>query len=195
MSFHILTPIVVCTGNVHKVDELHELMDLEMEPLPAGFVMPEETGSTFYTNAHIKAAAGRDALPGRWVLADDSGLEVDALDGAPGVYSARYAGLDATDEQNTARLLMNLKSITPDHRSARFRCSLVLLGPDGEEIAADGTVEGTIASEPRGTHGFGYDPVFVPRGYDKSFAELGSDIKHSLSHRANACRALLQQLN
>lgn len=195
MRYQFGSPIVVCTGNLHKVDELHELMDLEMEPLPPGFVMPEETGSSFYANAFIKAAAGRDAYPGRWILADDSGLEVDALEGAPGVFSARFAGVDATDQQNVSLLLERLSALPDAPRTARFYCSLVLLGPKGEKVAADGTVEGTIIHEPRGTDGFGYDPVFVPDGHTLTFAESSSEVKHQLSHRADACASLTQLLH
>src|SRR5690606_10897456 len=141
----------------------------------------------FLDNARIKAHAGLELHPGCWVLADDSGLIVDALDGQPGVHSARYAGDDATDEQNVQLLLRNLAAFPlPEHRTARFACQLVLLAPDGSEHAAIGHVEGRIAAEPAGTEGFGYDPVFVPLGEKTTFGQLGAHAKATMSHRANA---------
>ncbi|MCW2950466.1 MAG: non-canonical purine pyrophosphatase, rdgB/HAM1 family [Thermoleophilia bacterium] len=188
---------VICTGNPHKVDELGELLagvGLTFEPLPAGASAPEETGSTFVANARIKAVAGHIRFPERWVIADDSGLVVDALDGAPGVQSARFAGAHATDADNVELLLRRLRDVPDDARGARFACVLVAIAPNGDELLAEGFVEGSIARACRGASGFGYDPVFVPHGYEHTFAELGGDVKAQLSHRAHAAAALRDQL-
>ncbi|MDQ2678400.1 MAG: non-canonical purine NTP pyrophosphatase, partial [Actinomycetota bacterium] len=128
-------------------------------------------------------------------LADDSGLEVDALDGAPGVRSARFAGEDATDADNVSLLLERLAGVPDDERTARFRCVIVLQRPDGTELVADGSVEGRIIDAPRGESGFGYDPVFVPtEGNGRTFAEMSADEKHAISHRGRALRSLVTQL-
>jgi non-canonical purine NTP pyrophosphatase (RdgB/HAM1 family) len=187
---------IVCTGNAHKVEELDGLLpELALEPLPAGTVLPPEIGVSFLDNARIKAHAGAAMFPGRWVIADDSGLLVDSLDGRPGVRSARYAGEDASDEDNVRLLLRELAPYADAKlRRARFACVLVAVAPDGSEVDAEGTVEGWIAHEPRGDGGFGYDPVFVPDGHDSSFAQLGADVKARLSHRANAVRELRGKL-
>jgi XTP/dITP diphosphohydrolase len=189
-------PVVVCTGNAHKVDELAMLLpDLRLEALPAGTELPPEVGNTFLDNARIKAHAGQALHPDRFVLADDSGLIVDVLDGAPGVHSARFSGEDATDEANVELLLRRMATITdPELRSARFACVLVLVAPGGDELHVTGHVEGTIAAEPAGDSGFGYDPVFVPAGHERTFAQLGASIKAELSHRARAARELASLL-
>lgn len=188
---------LVCTGNAHKVEELAALLPgLDLVALPAGTQLPPETATTFVGNARIKALGGREHAPdGAWVIADDSGLVVDALDGAPGVYSARFAGEDASDGDNTNLLLERIAHLDDSAaRSARFVCVLVAIAPDGTEIVAEGTVEGRIAHAPSGSTGFGYDPVFIPHGHDASFAELGADIKASISHRARAAQALAHRL-
>ena len=187
---------IVCTGNAHKVLELADLLpDFQLERLPIGTVLPPEIGKTFLDNARIKAHAGASMYPDRWIIADDSGLIVDALDGAPGVHSARYAGADASDEDNVRKLLRSLEPFTDaELRTARFACVLVMVSPDGVETHATGFVEGTIAQEPSGDSGFGYDPVFVPHGHDGTFAELGADAKSRLSHRARAARELQSRL-
>lgn len=194
---------IVCTGNAHKVEELTDLLstlpcvlsELRLEALPAGAVLPPEIGETFLDNARIKAHAGASMYPGCWVLADDSGLAVDALDGAPGVHSARFAGEDADDATNVALLLERLEPIVDaELRSARFVCVLVAVAPDGTEYVAHGTVDGRIAHEVAGTHGFGYDPLFVPDGHAATFAELGHDVKSTMSHRARAARELAAKL-
>jgi XTP/dITP diphosphohydrolase len=182
---------IACTGNAHKVRELAALLpSLRLEALPAGTELPPETGETFLDNARIKARAGATMFPGRWVVADDSGLEVDALDGRPGVRSARYAGEDATDADNVRLLLQELRGVDAHLRTARFRCVLVAVAPDGGELHAAGAVEGRIAHEPAGDDGFGYDPVFVPAGHESSFAQLGDEVKATMSHRAVAAREL-----
>lgn len=158
----------------------YDVSDLSSHPeLPS----VEETGTTFLENATLKAVQISEQVPGL-VLSDDSGLEVDALDGAPGVYSARYAGDDGNDAANNSKLLKALDGI--DQRSARFRCVMVL-AKDGKVLAHfDGAVEGNIIHQLQGSEGFGYDPLFVPQGFDQSFAELGEEVKNGLSHRARA---------
>lgn len=154
-----------------------------------------EDADTFEGNARIKAVVLAEHT-GEVALADDSGLAVDALDGAPGVYSARYAGEAASDADNVSRLLAELDRVgatEPEQRGARFHCVLVLRGPDGTEIVADGSVEGHIAPRPAGDSGFGYDPVFVPdEGDGRTFAQMSATEKNELSHRARAVAALVR---
>jgi len=178
------------SGNRHKLRELRSLLpDWEIETLEDG-AMPEETGSTFYENALAKARHGREAgAPGLWVIGEDSGLEVEGLGGRPGIRSARYAGPEASDEENVARLLDELAGAEGEARLARYVSELVLLSPEGE-LRGTGTLEGRIAREARGSEGFGYDPVFVPEGEERTVAELGDDWKRKRSHRARAARAL-----
>jgi len=186
---------IACTGNAHKVEELAALLqELELEPMPAGTELPPEIGETFLDNARIKGHAGHGRWPDRWVLADDSGLSVDALHGAPGVRSARFAGEHASDTDNTQQLLERLAGLGDEERGAHFVCVLVLVSPDGHELVAEGRVDGRIIGEARGAHGFGYDPVFVPAGELATFGELGTDVKARLSHRARAAAALRAQL-
>jgi XTP/dITP diphosphohydrolase len=149
---------------------------------------PEEGSDSYYENARAKALYGRRVGPAEtWMLGEDSGLEVEALGGAPGIRSARYA--PAATEANE-RLLGELRGVEGDARRARYVCELVLIGPDGEERRGTGVLEGRIAEEPRGTAGFGYDPVFVPAGEERTVAELGDEWKSRNSHRARAARAL-----
>jgi XTP/dITP diphosphohydrolase len=156
-----------------------------------------EDAPDFVGNARLKAHALRDAT-GEWALADDSGLEVDALDGAPGVHSARFAGEPSDDAANVALLLQRLHSVgavSPSQRSARFRCVIVLAAPDGRELVAEGVVEGRIIDRPTGDGGFGYDPVFVPtEGDGRTFALMSPSEKHAVSHRGRALRALADRL-
>ena len=153
-----------------------------------------ESGSTLEANARIKAEALRDAL-GLLAIADDTGLEVDALDGEPGVRSARFAGEHATDADNKALLLQRLAALDGRPRTARFATVALAAGPEGREVAARGVVEGTIATAERGTGGFGYDPLFVPvEGDGRTFAEMASAEKHAISHRGRAFRALAAAL-
>jgi XTP/dITP diphosphohydrolase len=154
--------------------------------------MPEETGSTFYENALAKARYGRAAgAPELWVIGEDSGLEVEGLGGRPGIRSARYAGPEASDEENVARLLDELVGTEDEARRARYVSELVLLSREGE-LRGTGILEGRIAGDPRGSEGFGYDPVFVPEGEEQTVAELGDDWKRKHSHRAIAARGLRQ---
>jgi XTP/dITP diphosphohydrolase len=155
----------------------------------------EETGSTLEENARIKARALAEAF-GMLAVADDTGLEVDALEGAPGVSSARYAGEDASYADNVVKLLAELEGVYPTLRTARFATVAIACGPDGHEVVARGEVDGLIAAAPRGEGGFGYDPVFVPlEGDGRSFAEMTPEEKHAVSHRGRAFRALATALS
>lgn len=183
--------LLIATGNSHKTREIREILgasfeisDLKDHPdVPAA----EETGTTFKANASLKAIEASLFFDGL-VLSDDSGIEADALDKAPGVYSARYAGTEGDDDANNRKLLAELKRVeaTDAQRSGRFRCVMVL-AKRGEIIAVvDGKVEGRIIDEERGGGGFGYDPMFIPEGQTQTFGELPADIKNSMSHRSRA---------
>lgn len=166
----------------------------ELAPRPAGLGEVVEDADDLEGNARLKAAAvctfARSAA-----VADDTGLEVDALGGAPGVRTARYAGEGASYDDNVERLLAEMEGVAPAQRTARFRTVAVVLWPDGAELVAAGSVEGMIAAEPRGLGGFGYDPVFVPaEGDGRTFAEMGDATKHAVSHRGRAFRALARAL-
>ena len=196
--------IVLATANTHKVIEfqriLNELVsDLELVPASDFLGVPEvaETGATFAENALIKARAINDftKLP---ALADDSGLVVDALNGAPGIFSARYAGLTATDAENVEKLLIEIKDISPDLLFARFECAIALVDSQQNlELVVEGQMLGLVIKEVRGENGFGYDPVFVPQGLAKTSAEISDQEKDQISHRGIALRkiaVLLKQL-
>jgi XTP/dITP diphosphohydrolase len=185
--------VLVSTRNAHKLVEIRQILGpsfelLDLSSVPAlGEV--QETGTTFEENAALKALAA-SAHFGGWVLADDSGLEVDALGGAPGVYSARFSGEGATDVTNRALLLEKLATVPAHERSARFRC-VIALARGGEVLAHfSGSVEGAIISSEKGEGGFGYDPLFVPEGFGETFAELGAETKNRLSHRGRALAGL-----
>ena len=185
--------VLVSTRNAHKLVEICQILGpsfelLDLSSVPAlGEV--EETGTTFEENAALKALAASAHFDG-WVLADDSGLEVDALGGAPGVRSARFSGECATDVTNRALLLEKLATVPADQRSARFRC-VIALARGGEVLAHfSGAVEGVIIQSEQGAGGFGYDPLFVPEGFGETFAELGAETKNRLSHRGRALAAL-----
>lgn len=191
--------IIIATGNKGKVKEFEELFysyGYEIETLLDHPEIPDipETGETFQENAYQKASFLSEHL-GKIVLADDSGLEVDALDGAPGIYSARYAGEHGNDKKNNEKLLKDLKELNTSNREANFICSLVLVGPEREPLFVEGKVYGTILEEPRGENGFGYDPLFYVAEKDKSMAELSSTEKNSMSHRAEAIRELEKYLD
>jgi XTP/dITP diphosphohydrolase len=184
--------VVLASGNPHKLRELRALLPgWTLEPLVAAG-MPEETGRTFAANAEAKARFAR-AVSGRgaWVVGEDSGLEAEGLGGRPGIHSARYAGADASDEENVAKLLGELRGVSGDRRRARYISELVLLSAEEDEFRGTGTLEGRIADAARGTGGFGYDPVFVPEGETRTVAELGDEWKRANSHRARAASALL----
>ena len=184
--------IVLASGNAHKARELGRLLEgWEVETFAGG--LPEETGQSFIENARLKARHVHAALGGaEWVLADDSGIEAAALSGVPGVRSARYAGEDATDEQNLAKLIGALDGA--GDRRVRYVAELVAIAPDGGEVTARGELAGTLAAAPRGTGGFGYDPAFVPDGESRTVAEMSPDEKDAISHRARAARALREKL-
>ena len=188
--------LVVASANPDKVTEivavLSAAIDVELAPRPPGVPEVVEDGATLLDNARLKARALVVAT-GLPAVADDTGLEVDALGGAPGVYSARYAGEDATYADNVAKLLQALAALPDDgsERRARFTTVALAAFPDGSEQWAQGVLEGTIAPAPRGENGFGYDPVFVPAGGDgRTFAEMAPDEKDAVSHRGRAFRAL-----
>ena len=152
-----------------------------------------EDGTTFEENSYKKAREIMEAT-GMAAIADDSGLEVDALLGAPGVYSARFAGENAGDRDNNLKLIELLKEIPEKDRSAQFHCVITLIFPDGERIVAEGIVSGHMITEPRGDKGFGYDPLFVPEGCESTFGELESEEKNRISHRGKALRQLMEEL-
>jgi XTP/dITP diphosphohydrolase len=193
------TRIAIASRNAHKLREIGRIcadwpvewltVDNHEGPWPD----VEETGSTYLDNALLKARAGAAAL-GEPALADDSGIEVDALGGRPGPRSARFAGEDTTDQRNLDELIRALKGVPGSGRTARYRCLAVLAFPDGREIHAEGTCEGTLVGKPRGTRGFGYDPIFVPEGRDRTMAELSDEEKDRISHRGRAFRALGETL-
>ena len=185
--------LVVASGNEGKRREIAAILtglDVELVAMSdLGVASPVETGDTFEANALLKAHAVVEAT-GLPALADDSGLEVDALDGRPGVRSARYAGEGARDRDNNARLLAELAGVSSPQRTARFVCAAALVTPDGDEVLVRGLMEGHIAEAPRGEHGFGYDPLFVAAGERRTNAELPPEIKDARSHRGAAFRAL-----
>ena len=188
---------IIATHNMKKRNELARILEpLGVEVLTAeqaGIELTdvEETGTTFEENARLKSESGckESGMP---CIGDDSGLVVDALDGAPGVYSARYAGDHGNDPANIALLLENMKDVPDEKRTARFMCTVCCSYPDGREIVVNGTCEGKIGYEPKGDGGFGYDPVFMVG--DKSFAELTAEEKDKISHRGNALKALAEAL-
>jgi XTP/dITP diphosphohydrolase len=187
--------IAIASRNAHKLREIERIcadwpvewltVDNHEGPWPE----VEETGDTYLENALLKAEAGAAAM-GEPALADDSGIEVDALGGRPGPRSARFAGEDGTDQQNLDELIRALKGVPGSGRIARYRCVAVLAFPDGRELHTEGICEGTLVGKPRGSGGFGYDPIFVPEGWDRTMAELTDEEKDRISHRGRAFRAL-----
>jgi XTP/dITP diphosphohydrolase len=199
--FPVQSPrVVLASGNPGKLRQFSELLD------GAGFTLvrqsdfgiepPAETGSTFLANSLIKArnAARLSGLP---AIADDSGLEVDALGGRPGLYSARYAGVDASDEANLRKMLEELEGVPAERRTARYRSVIVYVSgaDDVAPVIAEGVWEGAIAEAPRGDGGFGYDPIFIPHGEERTAAELPTSVRNELSHRGQAARSFLAQLS
>jgi XTP/dITP diphosphohydrolase len=191
--------IAIASRNTHKLREIERICAdwsvewLTVENHEGPWPDVEETGSTYLENALLKARAGAAVL-GEPALADDSGIEVDALGGRPGPRSARFAGEDATDQHNLDELIRALKGVPGSGRTARYRCLAVLAFPDGRELHAEGICEGTLVPKPRGTRGFGYDPIFVPEGWDRAMAELADEEKDRISHRGRAFRALGETL-
>jgi XTP/dITP diphosphohydrolase len=191
--------LVVATGNKGKLREFGELLKGLVETIlsPAdfpGFPEVEEDGDTFEANA-IKKAMSAAVFTGKPVLADDSGISVDYLDGRPGVYSARYAGEGAADADNNALLLQELAGVPAGQRGAAFHCVIALCHPDGSCQTFDGSLPGVILEEPRGAGGFGYDPLFLVPEYGQTFSELPLDIKNAISHRGRAMQQLKAALS
>ncbi len=191
--------LIVATRNMHKTREIEQILgsgfairDLTAHPEISEIT---ESGTSFEENAELKAITVSKKIPDL-VIADDSGLEVEALGGAPGIHSARYAGANASDKEKVAKLLRQLAKVDPkrDQRHAQFRCVLAV-ARDGQILATvEGVVEGKIAERPRGSHGFGYDPIFIPDGFEQTFAELSKELKNEISHRAKAIRKLQAKL-
>lgn len=192
--------VVIASNNQHKVNEIKSTLNFEgwefftLKDL-AVTSEPEETADTFEGNARIKALAAH-AATGYAALADDSGLAVDYLQGAPGVYSSRYAGVDGDDEANNDKLLHELADVLPERRTARFVCALVFVDEDGSETVAQGIIEGSIGLERQGSEGFGYDPFFFPDEFrgTKTLAQVSQAEKNAISHRGNALRELKEKI-
>jgi XTP/dITP diphosphohydrolase len=192
----------VASGNAHKAAELQSLARAAALPIEiisaraiGGMPAVAEDAGTFVGNARKKARALQSRVPAdAWVLADDSGLCVDALDGAPGVESAYYAGAQGDGAANLAKLIEVMCDVPDAQRGAHFRCVLLTLGPKGEEQIFEGICGGRLLHAPRGGSGFGYDPLFAPNGHTQSFAELGDDVKNSISHRARAWARMAEWL-
>ena len=191
--------LVLATHNRHKLGELRAILHPALPGLDPDAVVtagdlgvgdPREDGLTFAANALVKARAVASAT-GLPAVADDSGLAVDVLGGSPGIFSARWSGRHGDDRANLDLLLAQLADIADPHRTARFVCAAALVTPDGTEVVEHGTLEGTLATAPRGAHGFGYDPVLVPLGDTRTCAELSPDEKNAISHRGQAFRALV----
>ena len=192
--------IVIASHNLHKIREFREMfkqIKMKMDILSllnfSNYQSPAEVGSTLKENAVAKALHAAQEL-GKWVLADDSGLIVPALNGAPGIQSRRYSGDDATDAENRKKLLKEMGALKDLQRSAYFECCLVLAGPSGLKKTVTGTCEGMISDIERGRNGFGYDPLFVKNEYDKTFGELEESIKNRISHRRKAFEKLISTL-
>jgi XTP/dITP diphosphohydrolase len=183
--------VILATRNDHKVREFERLMPgARIDPLPDAAPTPEETGSTYAENALIKARSAA-AFTGQAAFADDSGIEAEALDGRPGVYTARFAGSDATDDEN----LQKLHREAPAGSRLKYMCVIAYVTPEGEEHLFEGGCEGTLAAEPSGSGGFGYDPLFIPDEHpDRTMADLTDDEKDAISHRGHAARGLLAWL-
>jgi XTP/dITP diphosphohydrolase len=191
--------VILATGNRHKVAEMAELLPgLELTPLPDGFEMPPEDGDSFEANALIKArAAHAAATGGEQALADDSGIEADDLGGAPGIYSARYAGVGVGDDVNLDKLIREVNAADGSRRAA-YVCALALIDPDGSEHVFEARCEGRLLRERQGNGGFGYDPIFVPDdlapGDERTMAEIAPAEKNAISHRGRAARMLAAHL-
>ena len=188
--------LVIASTNMHKVREFRTMLKpcvrfdlLSLCDFP-GYTPPEETGKTFEENASLKAEHAAKTL-NCWAIADDSGLVVPALHGAPGILSARYAGNDATDLENRKKLLEEMQHLMEEDRQAFFECSIALASPAGLKKCVKGICEGTLLIKDRGGGGFGYDPLFIKHGYSKTFAELGESVKNRISHRRKALDKIL----
>lgn len=190
--------ILIATGNAHKLEEIRRLFvqpDVELiglSDIPGEPPEIEETGDTFQENALLKAH-GYAKFAKMWALADDSGIAVDALDGAPGIYSARYAGTHGDDAGNNRKLLAELEGVPHEKRTGRFVCAVALAHPDGRQHVLEDVCEGHVDTRETGDHGFGYDPLFIPLGHHESFGVLDPALKARISHRAKAVRAAAEQ--
>lgn len=188
----------ISTTNQNKLNEFRNILGSAIEihsVAELGFYSaPPETGKTFVDNARIKAKTLKALKSGVWVVADDSGLEVEGLGGLPGIHSARYAGEKASDGENVAKLLKMVQIRTSANRNAQMICVLVAYDPAGNEHVIEGVVKGQISTTARGKSGFGYDPVFIPEGKDKTYAELGAAAKNQTSHRSQAIRELWKKM-
>lgn len=189
------------TTNKGKLSEFTLLFQKELPSLQIkglgelrSYVQPPENGKTFLDNAKIKAKSLKAMKSGEWVFAEDSGLEVEALGGLPGIHSARYAGPKASDSENVAKLLKMMQLKGAQTRAARFLCTIVAFNPQGEELIFTGEMKGEIAKAPVGQMGFGYDPIFIPAGQTKTLAELGPGFKVQNSHRTVAAKQLLEKM-
>ena len=191
--------LIISTGNKNKVDEIaHILKDLPIEILSKkdiglGDLNVIEDGDTLEANSRLKARALAENTD-YMVMADDSGLFVEILNGDPGVYSSRYGGEEGNDEKNNKKLLKELKDIPLEDRKAKFKTVIVLITEDKEEIVVEGQCKGTIGFESKGNHGFGYDPLFTPDGFSETFGDLGEEIKNKISHRAKALELLKKEM-
>lgn len=195
----MIPEILIATQNAGKVRELKELLAgsaISVKSLSdfEDIAEPEETGLTFAENAALKASYYAEKTAS-WILADDSGLEVAALNNAPGVFSARYAGRGASDKDRIEKLLDELNQTQNENRAARFVCAMAIAGKDGAiKYLAEGICQGRIALTPKGTNGFGYDSIFIPDGFEESFGALSGDIKQEISHRAQATAKIIRFL-
>ncbi|AKL97527.1 XTP/dITP diphosphatase [Endomicrobium proavitum] len=186
----MIDEIIIATGNKHKVEEISAILkDLNIKVIPMSelqsFPKTVEDGDTLKTNAEKKAKEAA-AFFKKWVIADDTGLEVDYLNGAPSVYSARYAGENCSYDDNNKKLLAALSDVPQEKRTAKFKCVIAVASPEGKTYFAEGEIFGIITNALSGTNGFGYDPVFFVPAQNKTFAELSADIKNKISHRAQA---------
>ncbi len=193
----MIDKLLVATFNRGKVKEIIPFLEKHIKEVICLADLPnaedvEETGTTFEENAVLKAET-QFRNTGLMTLADDSGLEVDALNGEPGVFSARYAGEKATDVENNRKLLAQIRNIPKEERTGRFRCVMAFAMQD-KTLTFDGTVEGMIQDRATGDYGFGYDPLFIPDGYDKSFGELGKEVKFKISHRTRALQKVVEHI-
>lgn len=196
-----MTELWISTGNKGKLSEFKLLFERELPDfkifsiadLPT-FSPPPENGQTFLDNARIKARSLKSVKSNVWIMAEDSGLEVEGLGNLPGVHSARYAGPKAADSENVAKLLKMMQIRQISNRKAQFKCCMVVFSPSGEEMIFNGEMKGQISKNTAGQHGFGYDPVFIPDGETKTLAELGAGFKSNNSHRAKATMAFIAKL-
>lgn len=191
--------MIAATQNKGKLKELRQITEkygqklISMAEAGLGDLDIEETGTTFAENSYIKAHTVAQ-LTGKPCIADDSGLCVDALDGAPGIHSARYSGVHGDDQANRDKLLADLKDVPPEKRTAHFTCCITLCWPDGRTLVAEGICPGVIGTKEQGEGGFGYDKLFIPEGHSESFAALGVDVKNKIGHRARALARLEELL-